>query len=183
MNNVRIWGDFNFKGLVKLKPLCYYKRFENPVRLSFTAADTLSWVNSDKEKAAGAGLEMTAGRERGFAFRLTYSLQKPDENRNFIPNSYGCCRFSYRNLVFNNNLDYTIEIHGRYWGEREGDITGSHVSLGDDNVWGVRFIFKIGDFTLFWGNENIFGKEYEIIPGYNMIHREEVWGVNWIFWD
>jgi hypothetical protein len=80
-------------------------------------------------------------------------------------------------------LTYTFEVFGRYFGERRGWIDSQYYTLGDDNVWGARFIFKVGDFTLFWGNENIFAREYSIIPGYRMSSREEVWGVNWVFWD
>jgi hypothetical protein len=76
-----------------------------------------------------------------------------------------------------------VEIHGRYIGEREGEIGGVFHRLGDDNVWGARATFHIGDFSFFWGNENIFARKYELVPGYRMNHREEVWGVNWVFWD
>ena len=182
-NAVRAFGDFKIGDFISMKPSLFFKRLENHLRLCHTGGNTYAWLNDESCNISGAGTELFLGRRRGFGMKIAYTLQSMDEWRNFIPASYGQCWIDYRNRAFEDNLDYAIEIHGRYIGERQGEIGGVHKTLGDDNIWGVRFTFKIGDFTLFWGNENIFARQYEIIPGYKMIHREEVWGVNWIFWD
>ena len=182
-NAVRAFGDFKIGEFISIKPSLFFKQLENHIRLYHTNGNTYFWLNDESYNISGAGTDLFLGRRSGFGLKISYTLQLMDERRNFIPASYGQCWIDYRNRAFEDNLDYAIEIHGRYIGERQGEIDEIHKTLGDDNIWGVRFTFKIGDFTLFWGNENIFAWQYEIIPGYKMIHREEVWGVNWIFWD
>lgn len=184
VSSARLFADFKAGDFIRVKPSAFIKRIENPIGLVSASGDSIfTWDNYSAFNLPGAEAELSLGRWKGFGLRVSYSYQNPENGGDFIPMSWGWCWLDFQKRAFEDQLLYTIGVHGRYIGERSGQIKGVYGALGDDNVWGARVTFNVANFTLFWGNENIFSKEYEIIPGYPMIHREEVWGINWIFWD
>jgi hypothetical protein len=177
------YEKFRWRSFMSFKSTLFLKKLQRPFDSMGMGSASYSWINGEDQSLYGAEMTLSVGRWRGFELKLDYTFIQSDSDRIFLPPSYGNVLFDYQNRAFNGDLTYTFEVFGRYFGERRGWIDSQYYTLGDDNVWGARFIFKVGDFTLFWGNENIFAREYSIIPGYRMSSREEVWGVNWVFWD
>ena len=184
VSNLRFTGDLSYGEKIKVRPTLFFKQIDNPIILSPTAGvDSLLWQNGTLVQLPGAETQISLGRWNGFGMRIAYTYMDQELLQDFIPDSYGYIWLDYQNRAYQDQLFYTIGVHGRYIGERAGVIDNVYTKLGDDNVWGIRMTFNIGNFTLFYGNENVFSKEYALVPGYYMMHREEVWGVNWVFWN
>ncbi|MBL7190188.1 hypothetical protein ISS30_00690 [bacterium] len=179
----RMYGLLNMSPKVELRPSLFYKQCVNRIKIGITDPIIAYWDNFGVWETQGIELQLTLGRWRGFGLRTVYTYQNSSEDEQFIPDSEGKIWLDKRGKAFFDDLEYVIDFHGRYIGAREGRINGGYEKLWDDNIWGARFTFKIKDFSIFWGLENIFSWKYDIIPGYSMIHKEEVWGVNWVFWD
>ena len=180
----RLFGSLKILKLLSFKPSLLYKYLHNPIDLFPTGTGSgYRWENADAREFPAAEAELEAGRWRGFRFKGALTYQYPDERRDFIPDMWGLWRLDYQKRAFDEQLQYTIDLHCRYYGAREGMMSGVYYSLPDDFVLGARVTLQVGDFMLFWGNENFLSREYELIPGCRMIHREEVWGVNWVFWN
>ncbi|MBC8277328.1 MAG: ECF transporter S component [FCB group bacterium] len=184
VSSARISAEIDLFSTVNVNAAVFYKYLVNAIDLKWNNFSAkYDWYNADKREIPGAEVLIQTRRFKGFSFRTAQTFQNPEQLDNFIPQYWSNCKLDYSSRAGSTALIYTIELHGKYYGVREGEIGGVHKTLGDDNVWGVRFIFNIHDFTLFWGNENIFSRQYELIPGYRMMHREEIWGINWVFWD
>jgi len=183
IESINLSGQFLFGTYLRFKPAIFHQRQFDCFSLQPSSPGCWRWVNLPYEQLSGgeAGLEFADWR--GFSGHLNWTYQNPPSTANFIPHHWGFISAAWQHKFYQGDLDFTVEIHGSYIASRAGEIGGSHHNLGDDNVWGLLLLYSIGDFTFFWGNENIFSRQYEIIPGYEMIHREEVWGINWIFWD
>ena len=180
--------DFNieyfFRPGITLKTGAFYKIQENPVALQPAGQpDTFTWYNASDNTIWGVNNLFETQRFYHIGMRAQWTYHHPELLTDFIPQNQGVLIVDYRNLFYEDELDFTAEIHGVYLSPRKGYAGGIYSQLEGVDVWGIRFKFMIKDFTLFWGNENIFAQQYEIIPGYKMIHREEVWGVHWVFWN
>lgn len=181
-NSMKVYGKFE-KNNWTFKPSLYALNNADPIVFSVTDPNLVEWKNGGDYADYGFSGELSYNRELGFAGELAVNHYFQDNPEDYQPNNWSYLALHYRNSAFEDNLLYTIEIHGKYYGERDGMMNTSSSPLPGTDIWGMRFIFNIKDFTIFWGNENIFSKEYELVPGYYMMHREEVWGVKWIFWD
>ena len=183
-SEARLFSEIDLFSAVNLKAAVFYKYLENTIGLKWNnLSSNYTWYNAENTGLPGAEILLQTKRLKGFSFRTAQTFQNPDRADNFIPRYWSNLQIDYSRRAGDTALIYTFEVHGKYYGVREGEIGGVYHTLGDDNVWGARFIFNIHDFTLYWGNENIFSRQYELIPGYKMMHREEIWGINWIFWD
>jgi len=183
-NSARFFADLRFGDAFSFTPSVFAKQVENPIVITSAGADTaLTWANGPEEIISGAGAQLKTGSLYGFRFSMSWTFHNPEEQADFVPQNWGYCWLNYEKKLFEDQLLLVLGIHGKYMSEREGVYNGTYWKGGDENVWGARIIFNVSDFSIFWGNENIFSKEYEVVPGYPMIHREEVWGVNWVFWD
>lgn|GEM_PF-1504989 len=183
VKSLDLTGSFEWNEILRFKSGVFYQNWQNRIGLQPLLSGPWQWVNLNDEQLTGAETGIEFGVWKGFAGRMNWTYQKPETMSNFVPRHWGFITASWNRQFYQGDLDFTVEIHGAYIGPRSGVIEGNIYTMSDDNVWGVMFFYKIGDFTLFWGNENIFSRQYELVPGYMMIHREEVWGVNWVFWE
>ncbi len=183
VSSFRLFGYLKFFDLVSIKPSVLYKYVDNPIDIEPAGSDTYRWENVESQEFPALEGMISLGRRYGFNLEGAFTFQYPQEKRDFIPDTWGIWRLDYRNRIFGDELQYTIDLHCRYYGSREGMAGGNYNTLASDFTLGARVTFQVGNFMLFWGNENILSREYEIIPGYRMMHREEVWGVNWVFWN
>ena len=182
--SLRLFGDIKYGEFIRIKPSLFFKQTDDPlILLPVAGEESFIWDNGASTQLPGAETKIEFGRLNGFGMSLSYTYLNQENLTNFIPDNYGYIWLDYQNRAFQDELLYTIGIHGKYVGERAGVIDNVYSSLGGDDIWGVRGTFTVSDFTLFYGNENLFSKRYYLVPGYKLMHREEVWGVRWIFWN
>ncbi len=89
----------------------------------------------------------------------------------------------YKLILFNDNLDLRFRLWENYWGKRHMPIPGGWETAGDALVISGRISARLYGFRVYWGIDNMFDEEYEFLPGYLAMHKEEVWGISWNFID
>jgi hypothetical protein len=87
----------------------------------------------------------------------------------------------YKLLLFNDKLDLRFRIWENFWGQRWFPVPGGWEKVADDFIISGRISARIYGFHIYWGLNNIFSKEYELLPGFLAMHKEEVWGLSWDF--
>ena len=68
-----------------------------------------------------------------------------------------------------------------FWGQRSGPRLNGWDFMPNDVILSSRLSAYLLGVHLFWEVRNITGRQYELFPGYLMMHKEEVWGVAWNF--
>jgi hypothetical protein len=87
----------------------------------------------------------------------------------------------YRQKLFSDQLELRLRVGADYYGEREAPFPGGWENWGDVLVVNGRISARILGAFLFWGVNNLFSQDYQLLPGHLMMHKEEVWGVAWSF--
>ena len=76
-------------------------------------------------------------------------------------------------LIIRSHISY------EYIGPRVGYSERGIIQLHPANLIGFRLSGTIHGVTLIWGTENLFKQHYQLVPGYNMISKEEYIAVIW----
>ena len=92
-------------------------------------------------------------------------------------------RLYFERDFFSSPLTIRSHISYEYIGQREvGLLVSSTGSQRAANLIGFRLSATIKGVTLIWGTENFFKQHYSLVPGYQMISKEEYIGVIWRLW-
>jgi len=106
-----------------------------------------------------------------------------DDPDHYVPDKNGWGAITYRHTYFHGDLRMIGRLEGVYWGER---ILSRHLrtyTVPEASVINFRISATIKDFTIFWGMNNVYPERYQLLGGFPMIHREEIYGVRWNFLD
>lgn len=110
----------------------------------------------------------------------SYVPKRSGENRLF-PEAMGHAWAQYRHKFFKDQLELRWRVWEDYWGKRQAPVPDGWETLGDAFVFSARISAYLLGAHLFWGVNNILHRDYELFPGYLMMHKEEVWGISWNF--
>ncbi len=91
-------------------------------------------------------------------------------------------RLYFERQFFTAPLIVRSHISHEQIGAHEGFSSNGTQILQTEHIIGFRVSSTIHGVTLFWGTENFFGREYEYMPGFPLIGKEEYLGVNWKLW-
>jgi hypothetical protein len=106
-----------------------------------------------------------------------------EDPNSLVPEKSGWSALTYRHTYFYNELRMLGRVEGVYWGERNGVTYRRSYIMPEVIVVNYRISGTIKDFTLYWGMNNLFSKNYELLAGFPMVHREEIFGIRWNFLD
>jgi hypothetical protein len=101
--------------------------------------------------------------------------------RRLFPEVIGHGWVQYRHLLAGNNLDMRLRAWTDFWGQRWLPVEGGWKKTPDDLILSARLSARLYGFFIYWGVNNILDRDYELIPGHLMMHKEEVWGISWNF--
>ncbi len=87
----------------------------------------------------------------------------------------------YQLKLFNDNLDMRFRVFEDFWGRRWLPVAGGWEKEKEVHVLSARIGARLYDVHVYYGVNNILDKHYDLLPGFPMIHREEVWGISWNF--
>jgi uncharacterized membrane protein len=108
------------------------------------------------------------------------AIDDPDA---IVPQHSGWTALTYRRTFFQGDLRMIGRIEGKYWGERTLTRSLRTYTAPEAKVFNFRISATIKDVTLFWGMNNMASERYQLLGGYPMIHREDIFGVRWNFLD
>jgi hypothetical protein len=101
--------------------------------------------------------------------------------RRLFPELMAHAWVQYKLLLFAENLDLRFRLWENFWGQRWFPIPGGWEKVEDDFILSGRINARLYGFQIYWGLNNIFGRDYELLPGFRAMHKEEVWGLAWTF--
>jgi hypothetical protein len=99
------------------------------------------------------------------------------------PPLQGRWEFGWHNLFWNSAFEADVCLGGKYYRPFYGWNRGRGERLGGAYPMDFRITARIYRFNLYYGIHNWNAYPYYLVPGYKMMHREEYWGVNWLFVD
>lgn len=103
--------------------------------------------------------------------------------RRLFPETMGHAWMQYSWLMFQEHLDLRVHVWEDYWGQRWAPVPGGWEKMGDAFTLSARISARLLGVRLYWGVNNILARHYELLPGFPMMHKEEVWGISWNFRD
>jgi hypothetical protein len=104
-----------------------------------------------------------------------------DDPEGIVPKESGWGAITYRHTYFEDNLRMVGRLEEVYWGERSATKYLRSYTLPEVNITNFRISATIKNVTLYWGMNNLLSEDYELLGGYPMVRREEVYGVRWNF--
>ncbi|TKJ39779.1 hypothetical protein CEE37_10910 [candidate division LCP-89 bacterium B3_LCP] len=153
--------------------------------------DPISWeLQSGKITAFNATKEEFGGILGSIRFVFTGNLEiggtgsylpKADDEDRLFPELIAHTWIQYRLLLFHDDLDLRFRLWDDFWGDRSFPMENGWSKRDVDNILSVRIGAHLYGFHIYWGVNNIFDHHYELLPGYPMMHKEEVWGIAWNF--
>lgn len=167
----RFSGELNVATYKLTDPIRW--KVENETIVSYNAPDeeftgTMGWFTflpSEILEIGGTGsyLPLDKGERRLFPELMLHSW------------------IQYKLLLFNEKLDLRFRIWENLWGQRWFPVPGGWEKVADDFIVSGRISARIYGFHIYWGLNNIFSRDYELLPGLLAMHKEEVWGLSWNF--
>ncbi len=161
--------------------------------LSYRLDDPIRWrEREDRVQAYNAAAEQASGAIGWFTFRPAGFLEiggtgsyLPLEagQQRLFPEVTGHTWIQLRHLFAGGNLDMRLRFWGDFWGQRWFPVEAGWEKIPDDFVLSGRISARLYGFRIYWGVNNIFDRDYALLPGYPMMHKEEVWGIAWNFRD
>ncbi|MFH1736101.1 MAG: hypothetical protein ABIE92_15470 [bacterium] len=159
--------------------------------IHFNVAEPLNWVvedgfiksvNGDSEENSGliGWLRYNLIPEVEFGVTGSY-LPLSDNQKRITPEISAHTWLQYKLLLFNDHLDLRFRLWLDVWGERYLPIPGGWESAPLDLVTSGRINARIYNFQIYYNLINMFDLRYELLPGYPMMHKEEVLGISWTF--
>jgi len=176
LDNVQIKTNFykkNIQQLIQYQPLdSTQANFQNGRNLQFY------------------GFDFFANWKLGTKIQLKTTLSAIDNQNMFdLPNLQLSENIQYNNRFFENYLNTTIRVEGKFIGERKSIIvypyqySASYANLSPIFILNATAVFGFGNLNIFLKFENILNEEYQIIYGFPMRERTFHYGVRWEFWD
>ena len=130
------------------------------------------------------GFSGTAVLPLAYGFRLDswWFSQFSSNDWKEAVDSRGFTRLYFEKNFFKSPLTIRSHISHEYIGKRSAFSNYGIVELGSEQVIGFRISATIRGVTLIWGTENLLNNHYDIIPGYEMIGKEEYIAFIWKLW-
>ncbi len=161
--------------------------------LGYHANDRIAWqvqnddimpFNAVKEDAGGVSGWCRLQPSNRFEMGSTGSyLPLASGKRRLFPEAMAHSWVQYQQILFNEHLDMRFRIWENYWGQRWFPVPGGWKKVDDAFILSGRISARIYGFYIYWGVNNILSLDYELLPGYEAMHKEEVWGLSWNFID
>mgnify|MGYP005835941891 CR=1 FL=1 len=153
--------------------------------------DPIIWrVENDILRSWNASPQETYGMLGWISIRLNNraeigfsgSFAKSDASEGTLfPQLIGHTWVEFNQPAFQNELVMRLRIWSDYWGRRDFPIVEVRREVSENLTLNAKISAELLGVHLFWGVNNIFREQYELFPGYPMMHKEEVWGVSWNF--
>jgi len=142
----------------------------------------LMTVNSTEEDAGGAlgWFQMQPSDAFEIGGSGSYLPLAAGERRLF-PEAMAHSWIQYKLKLFDEHLDMRFRLWENFWGQRWFPVSGGWEKIEDALVVSGRISARIYGFHIYWGVNNIFSIDYELLPGYLAMHKEELWGLSWNF--
>lgn len=121
--------------------------------------------------------------QRGRLSICLNALQDENRKSTFTPDVWGHIDVGTTGSYQKEALQWQSLVRVRYIGERYW-IKNNQPSI-QNRVAPIDLLLSVRIYSLRinWGIANLGRANYEELPGYPAMHREEVWGVHWILWD
>lgn len=159
--------------------------------IHYNLTDPIAWIvddgkirsiNADAENSTGAIGWLRYYIIPQIEFGATGSYLPIDDNeKRMTPEVSAHSWLQYKLLLFHDHLDLRFRLWLDAWGERNLPVPGGWVDAPLDLVTSGRINARIYNFQIYYNVLNMFDLKYELLPGYPMIHREEVLGISWVF--
>lgn len=179
-NRVTIGSGIDFKWISGTVAL-YRFQLEDPISWREMNGKIESYNAEDEEATGGLGW-FTLRPFRGFSIGGSGSYLPLDSGRRrLFPEAIAHTWMQYRLLLFAEHLDLRFRLWDDFWGQRWFPVTGGWEKQGEDAILNARIGARLYGFYIFWGINNITDKDYELLPGFPMMHKEEILGISWNF--
>ena len=96
-----------------------------------------------------------------------------------VPETWGWASLRFERPYYNGQLRMRIGLTANYLGEYWHDRTRREQEWIFDGLISAR-VFR---FEVYWGTNNLRDGYYEWIPGFPIMHRDEIWGVRWLLFE
>ncbi len=159
----------------------FWLRLKDPVQWRLEDNTLRSWNASTMEIRGLLGwisFRPKSWMETGVSGSFT---QNEGDDQHLFPEWIGHAWMEFNQPAFQNELVMRLRIWSDYWGRRDFPIAAGWREVDDHFILNARISAELLGVHLFWGVNNIFREQYELLPGYPMMHKEEVWGVTWNF--
>ncbi|MDK9700447.1 MAG: hypothetical protein OEM52_09915 [bacterium] len=101
----------------------------------------------------------------------------------YVPTVWGQCDIGTVGSYKRDALQWSAITRFRFIGEREWITTQGTTKKSARVPIDLLLSVQIYSLRINWGATNFFGENYEELPGFQAMHREEVWGIRWTLWD
>jgi hypothetical protein len=144
---------------------------------------TMKYVRTDIAKTqVGAAVSAVIPLWWGLRLDNWWSAQSEASDPGSLLDSRGYTRLYFERNFFTAPLIVRSHLSLEYFGERTAYSNAGTYVLGPSSVVGFRVSGTIKGVTLIWGTENILKTQYEVLPGYRMIGKEEYLQFIWRIW-
>lgn len=159
--------------------------------VAYNVEKPISWrLDGDRIQAYNAPTESDAGALATFIFKPHADIEI-GTNGSYLPLDSGQRRLfpefmyhvwaQYRELLFNDNLDLRLRVFEDFWGQRWLPVSGGWEKEDESHVLSARIGARLYGVRLYYGVNNILSTHYDLLTGFPMAHKEEVWGISWNF--
>ena len=168
--------------------------FNAPIGITVNQDSLITPVELGKLNIAGGSF---SARYDLNSYRITFSLfgtRKNQTAKGFQPVTFREPNFrmlletGWHRTFFNGDFEADILMSGKYfnsffyYSKTDSGETETYLwrTLTQSYPLEFRLTARIKRFTLYYGVHNWNSYQYEQIPDYKMIHREEYWGIDWM---
>ncbi len=179
-NKIAVGGRVDMEVLSGAVSFCQY-RIEDPITWQLLEGKIRSCNAEDEEAAGGLGwmiLRPFTGLQIGGTGSF---LPLESGERRLFPEAMGHTWIQYRQLLFEDDLDLRLRVWEDFWGQRWFPVPGGWLKMKDNYVLSARIGARLYGFHIYWGINNILDEDYELVPGFPMMHKEEILGISWNF--
>jgi hypothetical protein len=162
----------------------YRKELTNPILFHEIEDIYVQAFNGERTKWQGGYIagQWAIWDSLELAGRLSFD-DAIDDPSHYVPDESGWGTITYRRTLFHGDLRLIGRVEGLYWGERILTRNLRIDTAPRASVINFRISATIRDFTIFWGMNNVYSEKYQLLGGFPLIHREEIYGVRWNFLD
>lgn len=89
----------------------------------------------------------------------------------------------WHRYFYEGKLETDLLLSSRYYASFHSPAERPNEPLGGKMPVDVRFTGRIARFTFYYGIHNLNSVHYQLVPGYQAMHKEEYWGVDWLLFD
>lgn len=89
----------------------------------------------------------------------------------------------WRDVFWNGVFESDVSLSGKYYNLFYTYTGSGWAEVGGAYPLDLKLSFRISRFTLYYALHNLNSYQYELVPGYRMMHKEEYWGVHWLLLD